>query len=182
MRHSTKIIFAFFTGTVDCCWTDGLRCCALIQKFSPSPFFMTFIWKTTSQKYLRLVASCTNRNNIQKTNLPPNYFSFSPQRFVPEVKTGHHMQPDIFMAPSRALQTAINRFAPVVAHSTECTGTLGDVVFEEVDACVRAFPQVGSGHISHAGSFLIVVCNYVVHVGVWVGELLKSSAFCKVVG
>lgn len=55
---------------------------------------------------------------------------------MPEIKTGYHMQPDVFLAPGRALQAAVHGFPPLVAHPAECTGALGDVVFEEVDPCM----------------------------------------------
>lgn len=88
------------------------------------------------------------------------------------------MQADIFLAPCQALQTAVDGFPPLVAHATQCTGSLRDVVFEEVDPCVGAFPQVGGGHVCHAGGFLVVVSHHVVHVGVRVGEHLKRSVIC----
>lgn len=88
------------------------------------------------------------------------------------------MQADIFLAPGRALQTAVNRFPPLVAHAAERTQTLGDVVFEEVDPCVGGLSQVGSGHVRHAGGLLVVVGDHVVHVGVGVSELLKRPVFC----
>lgn len=92
------------------------------------------------------------------------------------------MQPDVFLAPGRALQTAVNGFPPLAAHAAERAGPLGDVVFEEVDPCVGAFSQVGGGHVRHAGGFLVVVGDHVVHVGVGVGELLECSALCTAVG
>lgn len=101
---------------------------------------------------------------------------------MPEVKTGHHVQADIFLPPGRALQAAVNSLPPLVAHAAERTGPLGDVVLEEVDPCVGAFSQVGGGHIRHAGGFLVVVGNHVIHVGVGVGELLKRSALYTAVG
>lgn len=92
---------------------------------------------------------------------------------MPEVETGHHVQPDIFLAAGRALQTAIDGFPLLVSHAAQRTGAFGDVVLEEVDSRVGAFPQVGGGHVRHAGGFLVVVGHHVVHVGVRVGELFK---------
>lgn len=107
------------------------------------------------------------------------HFSSSTQCFVPEIETRHHMQPDIFLAPSRALQTAVDRLSLLVAHAAQCTRPLGDVVFEEVGTCVGALPQVGRGHVRHAGGFLVVVGDHVVHVRVGVGELLERSVICR---
>ena len=92
---------------------------------------------------------------------------------MPEVEAGHHVQPDVFQPPGRALQTAVNSFPPLVAHAAERAGPFGDVVFEQVDPCVRALPQVGGGHVRHARCLLVVVGHHVVHVGVGVGELLE---------
>lgn len=97
---------------------------------------------------------------------------------MPEVEARHHVQPDVFLASCRALQTAVNRLPPLVAHAAERTGTFGDVVFEEVDPSVGGLPQVGGGHVRHAGGLLVVVGNHVVHVGVGVCELLKRLVFC----
>lgn len=101
---------------------------------------------------------------------------------MPEVETGHHVQADIFLASGWALQTAVDSFPPLVAHAAQRTGALGDVVFEEVGPRVAAFPQVGSGHVRHAGRFLVVVGHHVVHVGVGVGELLERSIICAGLG
>lgn len=83
------------------------------------------------------------------------------------------MQPDIFLPSTSALQAAIDGLPPLGPHATERTGALGDVVFEEVDPRVGAVPQVGRGHVRHAGRLLVVVGHHVVHVGVGVGELLE---------
>lgn len=92
------------------------------------------------------------------------------------------MQPDIFLAPGGALQAAVNSLPPLVAHAAEGAGPLGDVMFEEVDPSVGAFSQVGGGYVRHAGGFLVVVGDHVVHVGVGVRELLKCSVFYTAVG
>lgn len=92
---------------------------------------------------------------------------------MPKVKTGHHVQPDVFLGAGGALQTAVNRLPLLVAHAAQRAGPFGDVVLEEVHPRVRAFPQVGRGHIRHAGGFFIVVGHHVVHVGVRVRELLE---------
>lgn len=88
------------------------------------------------------------------------------------------MQSDIFLAPRCTLQTAIDGFSLLVSHATQRTGSLRDVVFEQVDSGVAALPQVGCGHICHAGGLLVVVCHHVVHVCVCVGKLLKRPVVC----
>lgn len=97
---------------------------------------------------------------------------------MPEIKAGHHVEPDVFLTPRCALQTSVNGFPPLAAHATQRTGTFWDVMFEEVDSRVGALSQVGGGHVCHAGSLLVVVGHHVVHVGVGVGELLKCSVVC----
>lgn len=92
---------------------------------------------------------------------------------MPEVEARHHVQPYVFVARGGALQAAVHGLAALVAHATQHTGALGDVVVEEVDPRVGAFPQVGGGHVRHAGGFLVVVGHHVIHVGVRVGELLE---------
>lgn len=107
---------------------------------------------------------------------------FSPQSFVPKIKTGHNVQPDVFLAPRGALQTTVNSFPFLVAHAAQRAGTFGDVVFEEVDPRVGAFSQVGGGHVRHAGSLLVVVSRHVVHVGVGVRERLECPVVCTGLG
>lgn len=92
------------------------------------------------------------------------------------------MQPDVFLAPRGALQTAVNSFPRLVAHAAQRAGTFRDVVFEEVDPRVGAVSQVGGGHVRHAGSLLVVVSRHVVHVGVGVRERLKGSVVCTELG
>lgn len=99
---------------------------------------------------------------------------------MPEVETGHDVEPDVFLAPGGALQTAVDGLPPLVAHAAESAGPLGDVVFEQVDPRVGAVPQVGGGHVRHAGGLLVVVGDHVVHVRVGVGELLECLVFCSV--
>lgn len=89
------------------------------------------------------------------------------------------MQAYVFLAAAGALQAAVDGFPPLVSHAAQSTGALGDVVFEEVDTRMRAFPQVGGGHVRHAGGLLVVVGHHVVHVGVGVGELLKRPVVCR---
>jgi len=98
---------------------------------------------------------------------------------VPEVETGHDVQPDVFLGPRRAFQTPVNGVPPLGAHAAEHAGPLGDVVFEEVDPRVGALPQVGGGHVRHAGGLLVVVGDHVVHVRVGVGELFERLVFCS---
>lgn len=88
------------------------------------------------------------------------------------------MQADVFVAAAGTLQAAVDGFPPLVAHTAERTWPFGNVVFEEVDPSVRGLPQVGSGHVRHAGGLLVVVGDHVVHKGVGVGELLKRLVFC----
>ena len=85
---------------------------------------------------------------------------------MPEVKAGHHVEPDVLLPAGGALQTAVDRLPPLVSHAAERAGTFRDVMVEEVDTGVRALPQVGGREVCHAGCFLIVVSHHVIHVGV----------------
>lgn len=97
---------------------------------------------------------------------------------MPQVEARHHVQSDVFVAAAGTLQTAVDGFPPLVAHAAERTRPFRNVVFEEIDPSVRGLPQVGSGHVRHAGGLLVVVGDHVVHKGVAVGELLKRLVFC----
>lgn len=88
------------------------------------------------------------------------------------------MQTYIFLPTKRAFHTAIDSFSSLIAHATQCTWPLGDVVFQEVDACVGAFPQVAGGDVGHAGGFLVVVSHRVIHEGIRVSELFQCSVIC----
>lgn len=132
-----------------------------------------FHWNSFHDFYLKVYKNEHLKNISVNSYFLQHLTSLSPQRFVPEVETGHHVQPDVFLAPGRALQTSVNSFPPLVAHAAERAGPLGDVVFEQVNPRVGALSQVGRGHVRHAGCFLVVVGDHVVHVGVRVGELLE---------
>lgn len=99
----------------------------------------------------------------------------SAQCFVPEVETRDGVQTDVFVSAGRAVQTPVDRLPSLAAHAAERAGTLGDVVFEEVDPRVRRLPQVGGGHVRHAGGLLVVFGDHIVHVGV---QDLLEPVFC----
>lgn len=103
----------------------------------------------------------------------------SPERFVPQVKAGHGVQAHVFLSSAGTLQTAVDGFPPLAAQAAERAGPFGDAMFEQVDPGVALLPQVGRGHVCHAGCLLIVVSHHVVHVGVGVCELLKCLASCR---
>lgn len=98
----------------------------------------------------------------------------SAQRFVPEVETRDGVQTDVFVSPGRAVQTPVDRFPSLAACAAERAGTLGDVVFEEVDPRVGRLPQVGGGHVRQAGGLLVVF----VPIGVRVQDLLQPPVSC----
>lgn len=102
----------------------------------------------------------------------------SPERFVPQVKAGHGMQTHVFLSSTGTLDAAIDGLPPLAAKTAEWAWPFGDVVFEQVDPGVTVLPQVGGGHVRHAGCLLVVLVHHVVHGGVWVCELLKRLANC----
>lgn len=103
----------------------------------------------------------------------------SPERFVPQVKAGNRVQTHVLLSSAGTLQTAVDGLPALAAQATQAAGPFGDVVFEQVDPGVALLPQVGRGHVRHAGCLLAVVGHHVVHVGVGVCELLKRLASCR---
>ena len=97
------------------------------------------------------------------------------QRLVPEVEAGHHVEPHILLPAGGALQAAVHCLPALAAHATQGAGPLGDVVVQEVDACVRALTQVPRGEVRHAGGLFVVVGRRIVHVRLWVGQPLERS-------
>lgn len=103
---------------------------------------------------------------------------FSFHHFVPKVETRHRVQPDEFLPAAGALNTAVHRLPPLVAHAAERARSFGDVVLEKVDPGVGGLPQVDGGHVRHAHRLFILVSDHVINVGVGVRELLECLAFC----
>lgn len=179
VTHDTKLDFRYFTGTFGWWWWDSYSSCSYCHGC-----FSGFYLRENKTKQLHFLAPAGEKEKQpMKEAAPTSQRSpFSPQRFVPEVETGHHVQSDIFLASGRALQAAVHRLPLLVPHAAQHAGALGDVVLEEVDPCVAALPQIGGGHVRHAGGLLVVVGHHVIHVGVGVGELLKRSVICTQVG
>lgn len=107
-----------------------------------------------------------------------NHRKFSPQHFVPKVETRHRVQPDEFLPAAGALDAAVHRLPPLVAHAAERARSFGDVVLEKVDPGVGGLPQVEGGHVRHAHRLLVLVSDHVIDVGVGMRELLECLAFC----
>lgn len=98
---------------------------------------------------------------------------------MPQVEAGHGVQTHVLVSAAGTLHTAVDGLAPLAAQAAERARPFGDVVFEQVDPGVALLPQVGRGHVGHAGCLLVVVGHRVVHVGVGVCELLKRLAPCR---
>lgn len=103
--------------------------------------------------------------------VPPSHFS--PQTFVPEVKTWYSVEADVFVSPRRAFQAAIDSLALLMPHATQGAQSFRYVMVEQIYTYVLLIPQVGRGQVSHAGGLLVVVRHDIVHVHIRVSKLFK---------
>lgn len=103
--------------------------------------------------------------------VPPS--PFSPQGFVPEVKTWYSVEADVFVSPRRAFQAAVDSLALLMPHAAQGARPFRYVMVEQIYTYVLLITQVGRGQVSHAGSLLVVVRHDIVHVHIRVSELFK---------